>query len=130
MTAFYGTVAGQRGEATRLGHSSIQVCAASWHGAIRVTLQKGHTDKDPQCIVSLVPWKGVGDSRLIYNGPLKDIGREDTSLRCSAIDAAMVAGYTVHPFNAGWRFQKPNGTVHHEVFNTPSAAWRAAIMCL
>lgn len=35
MARFMGAVQGQRGEAHRLGHSSVEVVAASWRGAAR-----------------------------------------------------------------------------------------------
>ena len=70
MAHFYGKLAGARGEATRLGSkaSGLAITAASWEGAVCVTLTY---DEGQQCDVArveLIPWRGVGTSRVLYVG--------------------------------------------------------------
>ena len=90
MSHFYGTVDGGRSEATRQGHKNggIVTNAASWQGAVRVSLyHNSNTGKD-EYTVTLSPWQDKGVSKLIKNGnidgsPLRavrsyyDITRED-----------------------------------------------------
>jgi hypothetical protein len=70
MAHFYGTLQGQRGEASRLGSkdSGIAVTAASWAGAITVHLyREGDVD---MARVSMRPWHGSGVSHELYVGPV------------------------------------------------------------
>ena len=75
MAHFYGKLHGNRGEATRLGTkaSGITTWAASWKGAVRVSL---YVNKDGQdmALVELREWRGQGSDRIIYQGPVN--GRE------------------------------------------------------
>lgn len=70
MAHFYGTLQGARGEASRLGHKSsgLQTVAASWNGAVRVSLE--HRDGKDYATVELRPWHGRGTSRVLYDGPV------------------------------------------------------------
>lgn len=70
MAHFYGTVKGQRSEASRIGHKSsgLTTVAASWQGAVRVILYE--QDGTDMAHVWLVPWYGAGTTRTIYNGPV------------------------------------------------------------
>jgi hypothetical protein len=70
MAHFYGTIQGARGEASRLGtkSSGLHVVAASWQGAVDVQLYE--RDGMDYVIVSLKPWQGHGESRLLYEGPV------------------------------------------------------------
>ena len=90
MSHFYGTVDGGRSEATRQGHkkTGIVTNAASWSGAVRVSLYHNSDTGKDEYTVSLSPWRGKGVSRLIKNGnvdgsPLRavrsyyDITRDD-----------------------------------------------------
>jgi hypothetical protein len=57
MAHFYGTLKGNRGEATRMGsrESGVTTYAAGWKGAIRVTVfQEDGVDK---YYVALEPWQ-------------------------------------------------------------------------
>ena len=72
MAHFYGTIRGQRGEASRLGGkaSGLTVYAASWQGAVRVTLYH-HAATDTDYVdVYLTTHRGAGTERLLYSGPV------------------------------------------------------------
>lgn len=60
MAHFYGTLKGNRGEATRMGteKSGLVTYAAGWQGAIRVEVYT-YNGKDMYHIC-LVPWQGSG----------------------------------------------------------------------
>ena len=76
MSHFYGTLQGNRGQATRCGtkNSGIQTVAASWQGCVKVNLyEKDGTD---YATVSLAPWHGVGTSKLLYEGPVNGTKEE------------------------------------------------------
>jgi hypothetical protein len=67
MAHFYGTLRGQAGEATRRGskNSGLRVAAASWSGAVYVTLSyDAETGKD-RYRVELGPWEGKGRSTQV-----------------------------------------------------------------
>jgi hypothetical protein len=70
MAHFYGSIQGQRGEATRLGTkaSGLHVTAASWQGAASVVLYSSG-DED-RARVRLHPWRGSGSNVLLYDGPV------------------------------------------------------------
>ena len=70
MAHFYGTLQGNRGRASRLGSkdSGLDVTAASWEGSVRVYLR--HEKGVDTAFVSLEPWYGKGESRVLYNGPV------------------------------------------------------------
>lgn len=70
MAHFYGTLQGARGEASRLGHASsgLQTVAASWQGAVKTSLYE--RDGVDMARVELMPWRGQGCSRTIYDGPV------------------------------------------------------------
>lgn len=72
MAKFMGTVQGERGEASRLGHRSITTVAASWSGAVETTLSE---DKDGRIWVTVqtIPWQGHGRHNLLYDGPLSNM---------------------------------------------------------
>jgi hypothetical protein len=71
MARFYGSTQGERGEAHRLGHHSMNVTAASWQGAIRVEL---YTDADgvERYRIERTSWRGGGHdkARVIEEGAL------------------------------------------------------------
>lgn len=72
MSHFYATARGHRGQATRTGskNSGIETYAASWSGAVRVTLWWNCEDEKDWATVYLVPWNGKGILKLLYNGPV------------------------------------------------------------
>jgi hypothetical protein len=74
MAHFYGTVQGQRGRASRLGskQSGLDVTAASWQGAVSVTLRE--VDGVDHATISLIQWNGAGTRRIIYDGPVSGAG--------------------------------------------------------
>jgi hypothetical protein len=77
MAHFYGTIKGGRGEASRLGHKStgLQATAASYSGAVEVQLYANKDGVDC-AIISLIPWKGAGIHRMLFNGPVSGAGLE------------------------------------------------------
>jgi hypothetical protein len=69
MAHFYGTLDGSRGQATRMGtkNSGLQTVAASWQGAVEVTLHHDdHTQRD-YATISLKPWHGAGVHRVLFD---------------------------------------------------------------
>ena len=79
MSHFYGIVDGrrQKSQATRRGFkdSGLRTIAASWEGAVDVTLW--HQDGEDWCEVSLIPWHGNGTTHRIYCGPVKRYAPEN-----------------------------------------------------
>jgi len=72
MAHFYGTLKGQRGEATRCGSpaSGLVTHAAGWGGAVRVELYVDEETGQDFARVNLVPWLGRGEHRTLYDGPV------------------------------------------------------------
>lgn len=71
MSHYYGTLQGNRGEATRCGtkDSGIETYAATWNGAIRVKIY--HEDGKDKYIIERTTWKGKGEYRLIERGTIE-----------------------------------------------------------
>lgn len=70
MSRFYGTLTGRaKTVATRRGDngSGIITFAASWNGAIRVEVGTDHLGREV-FEVRMVPWHGVGKTRLLSRG--------------------------------------------------------------
>lgn len=76
MAHFYGKLQGQRGLATRLGGklSGLETIAASWQGAIKVSLWYDDKKQVDMATVSMIPWNGQGTSKIIYQGPVSGLG--------------------------------------------------------
>lgn len=74
MSQFYGTLNGNRGEATRCGtkKSGIVTHAASWKGAVRACVYWNEEEQEDWAIVTLTQWQGAGcyPPRELYNGPV------------------------------------------------------------
>jgi hypothetical protein len=70
MAHFYGTVQGDRGEASRMGgkRGGLTTQAASWQGSVRTRLYE--KDGQDYALVSLEPWQGAGVSKVLYDGPV------------------------------------------------------------
>jgi len=68
MATFKGTVQGGRGVASRLGHKEMVTTAASWAGAIRVSLNI--VDGETKALVEMIKWNGKGHYRVLYSGPI------------------------------------------------------------
>jgi hypothetical protein len=70
MSHFYGTLRGNRGEATRCGtqNSGMETWAASWSGAIRVVLWYDGENKVNKYQVCEHPWHGIGTTKLLAEG--------------------------------------------------------------
>ncbi|MCP4900011.1 MAG: hypothetical protein GY906_23835 [bacterium] len=71
MAHFYGTLHGNRGEASRCGSkgSGMVTCCAAWGGAIRSYAWVNSEGVD-MVRVEKVQWQGVGETRLLYEGPI------------------------------------------------------------
>ncbi|MDE4913506.1 hypothetical protein PQI07_22760 [Methylobacterium sp. 092160098-2] len=75
MAHFIGTVQGARGEASRLGgqRSGMRGYVASWKGGCRSFAYVNNDGID--CVrVELVPHRGRGVHRTIYDGPIGELG--------------------------------------------------------
>lgn len=77
MAHYYGKVQGTKGTGSRLGTktSGMETIAASWEGAVKVTLY--HKEGHDYACVKLIPWEGQGVTKLLYEGrvdnsPIKD----------------------------------------------------------
>jgi hypothetical protein len=72
MSHFYGTLQGNRGEATRCGHktSGITVTGASWDGCVQTHLYYDKETNTDMVRVSLGRWRGNGTDRELYHGPV------------------------------------------------------------
>ena len=90
MSHFYGTIRGKaKTAATRCGTkaSRLETIAASWQGAVKVSLSHDETTGRDMASVELMPWYGSGTFRVLYRGPVSGItdstdsvaayGRED-----------------------------------------------------
>lgn len=71
MSRFYGTLQGNRGETTRTGSkkSGITTYTASWAGAVR-THAYINDDGEDWVRVEITTWRGKGDNKLLYVGPI------------------------------------------------------------
>lgn len=72
MAAFRGTIQGERGEASRLGHKGISAAVQSWQGAIETRLFHGGGNQI-MAAIELVPHHGAGVRRTLFCGPLADL---------------------------------------------------------
>jgi hypothetical protein len=72
MAHFYGTIQGNRGQASRLGskNSGFHTIAASWEGAVVTRLWHDEESGVDWCEVRLSTWGGMGTERLLYRGPV------------------------------------------------------------
>lgn len=70
MSHFYAKIEGARGEGTRTGTkaSGLRTWAASWSGAVRVSLMHKDDTGEDWVRVDLVPWHGRGVTRELYVG--------------------------------------------------------------
>jgi hypothetical protein len=72
MAHFYGTMQGNRGKSTRCAtkNSGLTVTAASWDGAVSVSLSYNESTGKNEFTVALIPWRGAGESRELAKGAL------------------------------------------------------------
>ena len=72
MSHFYGTLNGNRGEATRCGSkgSGLTTYCASWSGAVVCHAWHDEQTGTDMVRVELAPWRGVGVHRQLYSGPI------------------------------------------------------------
>mgnify|MGYP003319583727 CR=1 FL=1 len=78
MSHFYSVIQGNRGQATRCGtkDSGIRATAASWTGAIRTDLWYDEKDDVNRYTILMIPWHGVGATRIIKSGRVGAYGDE------------------------------------------------------
>jgi hypothetical protein len=82
MSHFYGVVQGRKlgarssGESTRCGtkSSGLETYAASWNGAVRVSLHHDEKSGEDKYVIEEVRWQGNGRYRKIAEGI---IGKDD-----------------------------------------------------
>ena len=84
MSHFYGTLHGSRGMSTRQGgkESGLVTVAASWNGAIQVSLRYNEDTGEDEFTVRQVHWHGVGVSFLIAEGVIGEpVGEEQGEIK-------------------------------------------------
>lgn len=80
MSHFYGTIRGKaKTAATRCGTkaSRLETIAASWQGAVKVSLSHDETTGRDMASVELMPWHGSGTFRVLYRGSIGGVQGED-----------------------------------------------------
>ncbi len=104
MSHFYGTLKGNRGEATRAGSkdSGVVVHAASWEGAVCARVFHDEETGKDWAYVGLTDWHGRGTNRELYRGPVDGSGNLDSQ---EALMLAEVVDETVN------KAKKKNGSV-------------------
>ena len=72
MSRLYATIDSdsRKTQPTSRGHRHITTHAATWQGAVRVSLSAGEGGTD--YIVELVPWHGRGEHKLLAEGVIED----------------------------------------------------------
>lgn len=77
MARFYGTVQGNRGEASRLGHSCIRASVCSWGGRVETSIQSSDRGEEKQDLVHIRA-EQHGQSRNptgpIFTGTFEELG--------------------------------------------------------
>lgn len=72
MARFRGTIQGDRGEASRLGHQVLEVYAGSWSGGVHVQMY-ARANQD----WAIIEARGHGDHTnpqgTIFDGPVSDL---------------------------------------------------------
>lgn len=78
MSHFYGTLQGNRGEATRCGSkkSGIATHAASWSGCVHARLYHNRAEDSTDASVCLDQWHGGGRFAQLYVGPVNPTPEE------------------------------------------------------
>ena len=78
MAHFYGMISrsARMHAPTARGHanSGLETIAASWQGAVEVTLSYDQETKKDYFKVSLIPWHGSGTDFLLAEGPVDGSG--------------------------------------------------------
>lgn len=79
MAHFYGTVQGDKGEVSRLGHKrgGLRLKAKGHGGAILVILS--HTDENDRVTIYQDTQENGGKCRIIWEGPLDRIGPNEAA---------------------------------------------------
>ena len=116
MAAFYGSVKGNRGEATRLGSkgSGVTTIAASWAGSIetRVFDMEGES----HFVVEQRPWQGSGVSEVLASGKVGEPHGDDVYVLRARVDALEVELHSMRvtlKLAAQWLGKAHAEGVHH-----------------
>ena len=80
MATFFGTIQGERGQATRLGHGHIKATAQSYEGSVVVELFKAN-DGALHCQIAVGAGSKQHGDFLLYNGPITALFDDATILR-------------------------------------------------
>ena len=72
MAHFWGSIKGNRGEASRLGtkNSGLHSVTASWQGAVETYISYDTETGKDIASVFLIPWYGKGTRQTLYVGPV------------------------------------------------------------
>jgi len=74
MSHFYGMISNSARKTvpTARGHASsgLETIAASWQGAVEVSLRYDEDVKKDFFVVRLIPWHGKGVSHTLASGPV------------------------------------------------------------
>jgi hypothetical protein len=73
MARFYGTIQGQRGKATRLGHTGLDVTAQSYEGDVCITLEKSRDDDGDLVHIYARPHDHGGKTVSLFCGKIADL---------------------------------------------------------
>jgi len=71
MARFYGTVQGNRGRATRLGHSQLRVSAQSFEGSIIVELFAGREGEKDCVRISLAHGSSASHEHILFDDTIE-----------------------------------------------------------
>lgn len=91
MARFYGTLRGNRGGVTRLGHDSLNVTAQSYSGDILVSLRK--VDDVDMVTIRVVTHGGGDNGHTLYSGPVSRLlDKNERGLQIAALVGEFLSG--------------------------------------
>ncbi len=75
MARYRGTVQGQRGEASRLGHSRLRMEVGTWQGRLFIDVCPGYIDGKPTDTdyIAIVSESKDGGRCTLYHGKMVDL---------------------------------------------------------
>jgi hypothetical protein len=74
MARFYGSVQGDRGEATRLGHRQLHVSARSWEGSVSIDLRYDHVTDEVHVLIATSKGESTSHGRdCLFMGRLSEL---------------------------------------------------------
>jgi hypothetical protein len=92
MSHFYGTLKGNKGEATRAGskNSGIITYAASWRGAIVTRVYHDEKTDEDVFTVSQTTWQGSGIQEALAQGVIGKPAKQNSEIVKRAIEGRTV----------------------------------------